>query len=633
MAALQVLVLAIRVRVPAPQWKFRPSDQFGAPHGRLRHYSGASMRARLLAAATLAAALLPASTAAAGDPIMPLGQVQAGMQCTGYSVIQGTTISSFDVEVLDVIDGDPASDGPRILVEASGPAVDSTGIGPGFSGSPIYCPDGAGVQRNIGAISTSIGEYGGKVVLATPIEAMLANPTNPPLARDAGDGRAASPRAAAAIRRMRREGTKDLVGPLTISGVSPQLGRAIEATGKRIGRPIIAVPAGPLGTFPVQTLQPGSAVSVGYSTGDLRLGAVGTVAYTDGAGVWSFGHSFESAGARNLLLQDAYIYRVINDPNASLTGGSYKFGVAGHDVGTLSNDAFSAVVGSVGALPRMTNVLAVGTDHDTGETKRVRTGIADETDVDNPTGFSALGSVGPLAIAQAAGGVMRSAPGRLTGRMCLRITFAERPRRPARFCNRYLSSAIFDPFLGPLGNPIAFSAASDASTAFLMIDAFQGRTPHVSEVHSDVEIRRGERLAFLRRVRAPRRVKPGRMATLRVTMQRLRGGNFTKRYRVRIPGGLQPGSRRTLKLNGFQEDSMDEDLLAILFGVDLEGEDEAPGPARLGDLIEAIGALGRWDGVQLRLAGRERRAFRDDDIVITGQAETTIRVAGKRRRR
>ena len=581
------------------------------------------MRARLLAAATLAAAaLLPASTAFAGDPIMPLGEVTAGMQCTGYSVVQGTTISSFDVEVLDVIDGDPASDGPRILVEVSGPAVDSTGIGPGFSGSPIYCPDGAGVRRNIGAISTAIGEYGGKVVLATPIEAMLANPADPPKARPSAKR---SPRAKAAIRRMRREGTKPLAGPLTISGVSPQLGRAIEATGRRIGRPIIAVPAGPLGSFPVQTLQPGSAVSVGYSTGDLRLGAVGTVAYTDGPNVWSFGHSFESAGARNLLLQDAYIFRVINDPNASLTGGSYKFGVAGHDVGTLSNDAFSAVVGSVGALPRMTNVLAIGTDHDTGAQRTVRTGVADETDVDNPTGFSALGAVAPLAIGQAAGGAMRSAPGRLTGRMCLRVRFAERPKRPARFCNRYLSSAIFDPFLGPLGNPIAFNASSDASVAFTMIDAFQGRTPHVSDVHAEIELRRGERLAFLRRVRAPRRVRPGRRVTLRVTMQRVRGGNFTRRYRVRIPKGLKPG-RRTLTLRGFQEDSADEDLLAILFGVELEGEDDSAGPARLSDLIEAISALGRWDGVELRTAGRRRRAFRDDDMVITGRARTTIRV-------
>ena len=47
------------------------------------------MRARLIAL-TVAALLLPAAPAAAGDPIMPLSQVRQGMQCTGYSVVQGT---------------------------------------------------------------------------------------------------------------------------------------------------------------------------------------------------------------------------------------------------------------------------------------------------------------------------------------------------------------------------------------------------------------------------------------------------------------------------------------------------------------------------------------------------------------
>jgi hypothetical protein len=583
------------------------------------------MRLRLLAAATVAACLLPASSAFAGDPIMPLSQVTPGMQCTGYSVVQGTTISTFDVDVLDIIDGDPASDGPRILFEASGAAIDATGIGPGFSGSPIYCPDGAGTNRNIGAISQSIGEYGGKAGLATPIEAMLSNPTDPPRAQDTGDGEASSARSAAAQRRLRRDGAHDLAGPLTISGVDPQLGRAIEAAGRRLGRPIIAVPAGPLGSFPVQELRPGAAVSVGYSGGDLRLGAIGTVAYTDAGRVWSFGHSFESAGARNLLLQDAYVFRVVNEPNAAFTGGSYKLAAAGHDVGTLSNDAFSAVVGTVGVLPRATEFRAVGTDHDTGVQKEVVTNIADETDVDNPTGFSPLGAVGPLAIAQAAGGTMKSSPGRLTGRMCLRITFAERPNRPAKFCNRYVSGAIFDPFLGPLGNPIAFNAAMDASGAFSLIEAFQGPTPHVAKVHSEIELRRGERVAFLRKVRAPKRVRPGQRVTLKVTMQRLRGTNFTKRYRVTIPGGIK-GGKRTLRLSGFESEMEDEDILAILFGLDVDGEEPVDGPARLNDLIETISSLGRWDGVHMRVAGKSKRGFKDDDIVIVGTAETRVRV-------
>ena len=224
-------------------------------------------------------------------------------------------------------------------------------------------------------------------------------------------------------------------------------------------------------------------------------------------------------------------------------------------------------------------VQAIGTDHDTGVQKTVETNVADETDVDNPTGFSPLGAVGPLAIAQATGGTMKSAPGRMTGRMCLRITFAEKPNRPAKFCNRYVSSGIFDPFLGPLGNPIAFNAAMDASGAFSLIEFYEGRTPHVSNVHAEIETRRGERVAFLRRVQAPRRVKPGQAITLKVTMQRLRGGNFTKRYRVKVPGGVKPG-RRTLRLRGFEQESSEEDILAILFGLDIEGRAAAARTAR-----------------------------------------------------
>ena len=69
------------------------------------------MRARLLAAATAAAVLIPASTAAAGDPIMALSDVQAGMHCTGYSVIKGTTITSFDVEIAPMFRCTPSTPG------------------------------------------------------------------------------------------------------------------------------------------------------------------------------------------------------------------------------------------------------------------------------------------------------------------------------------------------------------------------------------------------------------------------------------------------------------------------------------------------------------------------------------------
>src|ERR671910_3534817 len=254
------------------------------PHlqGPGRRYIARSMRARLFSL-TVAALLLPAAPAVAGDPIMPLSQVRSGMQCTGYSVVQGTTISPYGVEILDVVDGDASGQGPRLLVRVSGPAVDGTGVGPGFSGSPIYCSDEQGTSRNAGAISESLGEYGGEVVLATPIEAILGAEVDAPATR--GDpAKATRKRHRALLARAR-----PLATPLTVTGLSAAMGRALERAGARKGRQVIAAPAGPLGSFSPQPMVPGASVGVSYSMGDIQVGAIGTVAYADGDRVWAFG--------------------------------------------------------------------------------------------------------------------------------------------------------------------------------------------------------------------------------------------------------------------------------------------------------------------------------------------------------
>src|SRR5256885_13041125 len=108
------------------------------------------MTRRTAGLAVAIAALAWAAPARAGDPTMPLSQVHRGMHCTGYSVVQGTDISSFHADVIDVVSsGGSDTREPAILIQASGPAVDATGIAEGFSRSPIYCPDDHGVQRNI----------------------------------------------------------------------------------------------------------------------------------------------------------------------------------------------------------------------------------------------------------------------------------------------------------------------------------------------------------------------------------------------------------------------------------------------------------------------------------------------------
>ncbi|HEV2777667.1 MAG TPA: hypothetical protein VGV90_18900, partial [Solirubrobacteraceae bacterium] len=261
------------------------------------------MRRLLLAA--LAVALVAPATARAADPILPLTEVQPGMRCIGLSVVRGQEIAQFDVDVADVIDRERGG-AARIIVRVSGPAVDAGGLGAGFSGSPILCTGADGVARNIGAISETIGEYGGRTALATPIEAILAQPSLPP----------------AATRSV--IGARSLAGPLTIAGLRPALGRAFVRAARKAGRTLIAAPAGSSAAFEPQPLVPGSSVSVGLTAGDIALGALGTVAYTAAANVWIFGHEMDGAGRRALFLQDAWVHTVVNNPVAAPDVATYK---------------------------------------------------------------------------------------------------------------------------------------------------------------------------------------------------------------------------------------------------------------------------------------------------------------------
>jgi hypothetical protein len=578
------------------------------------------MRRRSLLAVAAAAALLAGiapGVARAGDPIMPLSELRPGMHCTAYSVIRGTEISSFGAEIIDVVSGDAAaSDGPRILVRVSGPAIDESGVGPGFSGSPIYCRDGSGTARNAGAISESIGAFGGKTVLATPIEEILANPPEGPRPRPIGA-------------RASRIGTvRPLAEPLTVSGLDRGLAQRLTEAGAKARRPILAAPAMPLAPFPAQPPQPGSALSVGYSSGDLSVGAVGTVAYVDGDRVWGFGHPFENSGLRSLLLQDAYVYSVISNPNVG-EDTTYKLAAAGHTLGTISNDASAAVVGHAGRAPTTIPIRIFTEDEDTGARSTLAAQVVDETDVGNPAGGSALTFVAPLAVAQGASAILRSAPGRLSGTVCVRIALRER-KRPLHFCNRYTSAS---PPSDPTASEtiVAAGGASDTLTALTDLDDFKPQPLHVTGFAARVTLHRGLRQAFIRSVKLPRHVRRGHRVRARLDLQVVRGPRISRSFRLRIPGSLRPGQRR-LSFVGNDVDDPDSDLFGALVQTITIGGDEQDGagdfgPRTLDALARRVRDVGRYDGITLHAGGRRAHAYRDADLRISGRASRTVRVS------
>jgi hypothetical protein len=527
---------------------------------------------------------------------MPLSEVRSGMQCTGLSVVRGTEISSFDVEVLDVIADDPQFGGARILIRVSGPAVDATGVGPGFSGSPIMC-DG----RNAGAIAEGIGEYGNHVALATPIEEILSSRPAP-----AGAGARRAPRL--------RRAARPLYGPLTVAGLSPGARGLLARAARRAGRVVLAAPPGPVGGYPVQDLRPGSAVSAAISTGDVSIGASGTVAYRDGNEIFAFAHALDARGRRALFLQDAYVFGVIGNPLGvpDLGAITYKLtSSGGHLLGAFTNDTFSALAGGLGSGPPAIPLRAVARERG-GDSVELNSVVADERHLKLGAGLS---FVGPLAATSALDRLLRSfEPVTLT--VCTRFRVRQL-RRPIGYCNPYFDS---------------FTALAEVANAAGLVESFDFAPLDIRGMAVSVAARRGVIDDVLVAADAPRRARPGERLPVRVTLQRRGGGRRTVRVPVRVPRGLRPGAR-TLVLagNGFE---LDEAFFIELIAGELANEASSAqsGARTVRRLARRVAALRRPLGITARFRRREepRVVLRSDDVRFDGRVKLRLRVVRAR---
>ncbi|MDO8209429.1 hypothetical protein [Conexibacter sp. CPCC 206217] len=568
------------------------------------------MYARVITVTAFAATLAAPAVAAARDPIVPLSDIHRGMTCTARTVVQGTEITSFGVEVLDVVN-DIDGSGPRILVRVTGDAVAGSGIASGFSGSPVYCAGRDGAIGNAGAVSATVGQYGNDVGLVTPIQRMLGLAVKPPSgARAATKAERASARAVAT--------------PLMISGLSPALAKLAEESSRAHGRTLVAAPVGPLASFAPQPLVPGASMGAAYSTGALALSAIGTVTYRDGNAIWGFGHQFDGVGRRSLPLQDAYVFTVIDNPLDTSESTSYKLAAPGHTLGTLSNDASSAVVGSVGERAPTTPVTVTVRDRDRGKTVRQRTEVADETAVGDPLGYGLLPTVAPLAVAQAVTTAFDGATARETGRLCLRVTVRGQ-RTPLRFCNRYVVNGS-----DTSGVPaLALAMGGDVTTALSAIDTARYAALDVTKVDADISFERGLALATILDAKGPSTVRRGGTARVKLRLREDRGPLRTISVALRIPRDA-PLGERTLRLSGRSLDGADggDGTTIVLDLGGGSGEDGSSGSGALsyGQVRSGFESAQRYDGLTAKIDKTRWRAFRDDAMRIDGRGTLSVTV-------
>ncbi len=287
-----------------------------------------------MTALRLIAIALAATVLYAAPPLFPLKDIRAGQRGIGRTVFSGTKIEDFQVEILGVLE----NIGPResiILARLSGGPLETTGVMQGMSGSPVYI-DG----RLVGAVA--LGFPLSKVAIAgiRPIEEMLRVDPDPKPAATL----AAVPRQQVMAGNSRLE---EISTPVSFSGFTAatldHFGAQLRGLGldPRQGVSGGGKPTGGLGD-PSQ-IQPGSMISVQLLSGDMSVGADGTVTYIDGNRIYAFGHRFLAGGPTELPFARSEVLALL--PNLST---SFKISAAREWMGTITEDLNSAVSGLMG---------------------------------------------------------------------------------------------------------------------------------------------------------------------------------------------------------------------------------------------------------------------------------------------
>lgn len=386
------------------------------------------MKALRLALAAAVFVIAVSTAALASVEFFPLSQVKAGMKGVGKTVIRGTAVETFNVEILDIIPDGGFDGSAIILAKFSGTVIESSnGIAEGYSGSPVYING-----KLLGAVSSAIPYSDTHVGGITPIASMLAALPS----RYRGDYKANTVVPEPSAQRKPRFieqgsagggtpplrppegqplGLVPLAAPIVVSGLSANSMRILEeAVGKSpylhlanmggAGEGASGLRKGLLsGQDADAQLKAGDAAGVSLMTGDIDISAIGTVTYVDDKGqVLMFGHPFNLAGEIDLPLQKAYVaytYKSIER--------AFKVGFTIHPVGAAKQDRAAAVGGLLNATPDMVPFKTTINDIDMGVTREFSVSITRDARWFDSLAMTAFGEALVRTLNMQSGGTAR----------------------------------------------------------------------------------------------------------------------------------------------------------------------------------------------------------------------------------
>ena len=281
----------------------------------------------------LAALVLLAASAFAQTRIFPLSEVRAGQRGFGQTVFSGGRVERFDVEILGVL----YNAGPRqnvILARLSGGPLEKTGVMQGMSGSPVYI-DG----RLAGAVALAFPFSKDPIAGIRPAEEMFRVGSAAPAQKLA---RALTPPANSADPKL-----IDIATPVSFRGFSSSaldyFSPRLHALGMDPRQGVSSGGAIPLKLGDPSKLHPGDMISVELLSGDMSVGADGTVTAIEGKRVFAFGHQFLGAGTTDLPFARSSVVALLPSVNAS-----FKISSPEEWMGTITQDRSAAIAGELG---------------------------------------------------------------------------------------------------------------------------------------------------------------------------------------------------------------------------------------------------------------------------------------------
>jgi hypothetical protein len=290
-------------------------------------------------------------------------ELRPGMKGYGRTVMSGTKIEKFDVEVIAVMRNAYYAKQDVILVRCAGLNLEHSGIIGGMSGSPCYIRDDQGKERMIGAVAYGWQFNKDPICGVQPITQMLpisdvrdprnGPPGNPTANQDKKSTKNDRPTEVShgsgvdmgelmatwcdeAVAKGSRfsifnddivkahtgpssqpaesEQMAPLNMPVMVSGIREQTMSVLKKRFQKAGmEPVVSGAAGAYDKAKAGEvkLEPGSVLCIPFMTGDIMMEGLGTCTEVFGDRILGFGHSMFGDGSVELPISTGIVHTVI----------------------------------------------------------------------------------------------------------------------------------------------------------------------------------------------------------------------------------------------------------------------------------------------------------------------------------